>query len=474
MADRKLRLWVEDQLFLVFGLSERHLVDFLIDMATSSSSPEHLLKSIVAAGLKSNEATLTFSQQLFRKFSASGGGRRHTLSSSLADLATDPLSSNPSSTSSTAPLPLQDVPQKTKKRNLRTQEAGGWDVDAEEDDVRRNALSSINQAHFGVARTQNSSDSSVDVEQTESQRLEMERMRDVQEREEFEQQLRDKDLQKTKKLVQERSAGRNGDREAEDEKRRNLADDPAARLEVLPDMRLRSRQHYMGKREKQKLEELRLKIQDEEFLFRTEELTEAEKQKHAYNKELLRLAEERLEINEDTLEQYTMPLDYIEEKGILKRKKEEAVLNQRYESDVKHSRSSRDRLHAPPTEQEQWEKQQISAALPKKSTADGAASVGDYDYVFDEEQHVDFILERTMPGELEEASLVERVDPKLLRKQSIQQVRDSLPIFAYRDELLSAIAEHQTLIVVGETGSGLGILFPHLFAHLQHFFIAIF
>jgi pre-mRNA-splicing factor ATP-dependent RNA helicase DHX16 len=37
---------------------------------------------------------------------------------------------------------------------------------------------------------------------------------------------------------------------------------------------------------------------------------------------------------------------------------------------------------------------------------------------------------------------------------SIQQVRNSLPIYEYRDELLAAIAEHQVLVVVAETGSG--------------------
>jgi len=40
------------------------------------------------------------------------------------------------------------------------------------------------------------------------------------------------------------------------------------------------------------------------------------------------------------------------------------------------------------------------------------------------------------------------------KKQSIAEVRRSLPIYSYRDELLSAIQEHQIIVVVGETGSG--------------------
>ncbi|KAI0531566.1 P-loop containing nucleoside triphosphate hydrolase protein [Xylaria digitata] len=37
---------------------------------------------------------------------------------------------------------------------------------------------------------------------------------------------------------------------------------------------------------------------------------------------------------------------------------------------------------------------------------------------------------------------------------TIKQQRESLPVFAFRDALIDAVQKHQTLIVVGETGSG--------------------
>ena len=37
---------------------------------------------------------------------------------------------------------------------------------------------------------------------------------------------------------------------------------------------------------------------------------------------------------------------------------------------------------------------------------------------------------------------------------SIQETRRSLPIWPFRQDLLDAIAEHQVLIIEGETGSG--------------------
>ena len=81
----------------------------------------------------------------------------------------------------------------------------------------------------------------------------------------------------------------------------------------------------------------------------------------------------------------------------------------------------------------------------------------EYGIVFDEEQQLDFILDSALAQE--ELDKTKGLAPKVLtaaqrKAQTIKEVRESLPMFAYRDPLLEAISQFQTLIIVGETGSG--------------------
>ncbi len=48
----------------------------------------------------------------------------------------------------------------------------------------------------------------------------------------------------------------------------------------------------------------------------------------------------------------------------------------------------------------------------------------------------------------------EREDAAKSEFEKLQADRKMLPIFPYREQLLQAVAEHQIVIIVGETGSG--------------------
>lgn len=136
-----------------------------------------------------------------------------------------------------------------------------------------------------------------------------------------------------------------------------------------------------------------------------------------------------------------MYLDYITEKGKIDRKKKESALYKRYEEDEQFV-----------SEQDQWEQLQIQKSARR---AEREAEEDDYDYVFDEDQKIDFVMAAKLnEDESGDAELMERIDEAERKARSIEETRKSLPIYQYRDELIQAINDYQVLVIVGETGSG--------------------
>jgi pre-mRNA-splicing factor ATP-dependent RNA helicase DHX16 len=336
-----------------------------------------------------------------------------------------------------------DVPAATgSKRKLRQRDEGGWDVDPEEEAERERKRQEW-ASRYQPSSTEEQTDNDTAMEMADA--AERERLQDLKERDELNERLKQKDLEKTRKLVEDRSS-KNAEEEAL--RRRNLANDPLARQAALPSIREYSRQSYLEKREKQKLEELKLVIQEEKFLFDGIELTEKETKEREYREKLLTLAEERNKIRLQQDDAYHMPENYIDTKGKLDKKKQEEILYGRYED-----RPDGLPLHV--VDQELWEGQQIknSSLIPGHREKSKTETADDYDFVFDEEQHIQFILDKTMAGTDDRPS-EPVIDAATRKRMSIQEVRNSLPVFAYREELLSAIEQFQVLIIVGETGSG--------------------
>jgi pre-mRNA-splicing factor ATP-dependent RNA helicase DHX16 len=278
---------------------------------------------------------------------------------------------------------------------------------------------------------------------------ERERRRDQAEKEAFEKRLHARDADKTKKLVEDRSSMKEGNIMAQ---RRALAEDAAARSAALPDLRERSRQEYLKKRETERLALLRKQVAEEtEELRSGAKLTEREKAEFAKNRDVLRLAEERLRID-DHLDGYAMPEDYITEKGKIDRKKKEDAMYKRY---VDRDEYGQEKFV---TEHEEWEREQAAKAKAQVQSRERVDN-GEYDYVLDEEQGIKWVMDSRLPGEgkgmsKEERFLSEQLKAAEKKALSIEETRKSLPIYAYRDQFLAALEEYQILIVVGETGSG--------------------
>ena len=287
------------------------------------------------------------------------------------------------------------------------------------------------------------------VELDEATANEMAMAKDQAERDEFARRLVLKDAERTKKLVEDRSSTKEGKEVA---RRRALAEDAAARQAAMPDLRERSRQEYLKKREAERLALLRKQVREEtEELRSNPRLTRREKDEFAKNREVLRIAEERLNID-DHRDGYMMPEDYITEKGKIDRKKKEEALYKRYVDKDEHGQEKF------VTEQEEWEREQTAKAKAQISQSE-RVDEGQYDYVFDDAQKINFVVDARLESEGKPLSKEQRVLQEQLRAAeakaySIEDTRKSLPIYTFRDDLLKAISEYQVLIIVGETGSG--------------------
>lgn len=108
-----------------------------------------------------------------------------------------------------------------------------------------------------------------------------------------------------------------------------------------------------------------------------------------HKKELLKLVEERLRIN-DKWEGYQLPEDYITEQGKIDKKKKENALYQRYEE---ARPKDADQFV---TDVDQWEASQTKHSTFKTGAMDKKEFVDDYEYVFDESQTIKFVMESTL------------------------------------------------------------------------------
>lgn len=291
-------------------------------------------------------------------------------------------------------------------------------------------------------------------ELSEEAKAALEREKDQEERDAFARRLQEKDALKARKLVEDRSAKSKEGQEAA--LRRELADQPAA----LDGLRERARQEYLKKREAEKLALLRKQVAEEtEELRSNPDLSRGEKEEFARNRRLLEIAEERLTID-DGQDGYTMPENYINEKGKLDRRMKEKALFARYID--KDERGNETYVG----EREEFEREQMAMAKSQIAQRE-RVDEGQWDYVFDESQRLNFVLDTKLESDAKPLTKQQRTFIEQLKKAETQaskmeMTRRSLPIFAYRDELLKAVEDYPVVIIVGETGSGKTTQIPQM------------
>jgi len=224
--------------------------------------------------------------------------------------------------------------------------------------------------------------------------------------------------------------------------------DPKREDPKVTDLRLKSRQDYLAKREAEKLALLRKQVAEETAELRSGvRLSEREKAEFAKNRKILELAEERGKID-DYQDGYRLPDQY----GADSKKKEDALYTRHVEKDEFGNEKF-------VTEYQEWEREQTIKAKSQIHSRE-REDAGEYDFLLDEDA-ISFVRDAAakyaQPSDgltPEQRLLRDKIDNAERAQRSIQEVRKSLPVYAYKDAFLDAIKEHQVLILVGETGSG--------------------
>ncbi|WVR05915.1 hypothetical protein IAU60_002941 [Kwoniella sp. DSM 27419] len=449
-----LKTFISDNVVRILGSSDNATVDYVHSLAMSAKTPGDLYHSLLGTGMAESPDTQHFAAQVHglvpRKTKVKAPKSDRPVPSQRFALLADEDEVGSSSRSGRKEKKVKSKGKEKERerdggaikpgRSGRKRDTeGNWESDEEEKEKEAKRLR---------MRSPEGGDDpgEVKMEETEEERLERERQEDLAERDAFAERMREKDKDKTKKLVTDRSSKSKGGLEAA--QRAALADDAEARQAVIDDLRLHSRQEYLTKREQQRLDLLKMEIADEELLFRNQKMSRREEEDMARKKELIKIMEARQRIDDGT-DGYMLPDDYITEQGKIDQKKKRNALYKRYEE----SKPVEGQFI---TDVDQWEASQTDHASLKTGAQDKEVLVEEFDYVFDESQKINFLQEGNLDGTLtaEAQALLDQVDQLEKKAQTMQETRNSLPIYEFRDDLLQAIEDHQVLVVVAETGSG--------------------
>ncbi|SCU80248.1 LADA_0B05930g1_1 [Lachancea dasiensis] len=218
----------------------------------------------------------------------------------------------------------------------------------------------------------------------------------------------------------------------------------------VDDLRILARERYLNDRESLKLQVLQKELTLlEQDVAREgwDSLTKIEQDEITLKRELISLVQQRDGSSGES--RFRFQDDYVDEDGHVDVARKQQLLQRKPTQQLE-----------PKTRQQLWEEQQLESAVKASGDVDAIHVAGSrqYEFVFDDDALIDFTGddENTLP-EVESAydqKLLDELDREQTRLQSIQDTRRSLPVYRFREPLLSAIKEHQVLIVVGETGSG--------------------
>eukprot|EP00884_Botryococcus_braunii_P008381 jgi/Botrbrau1/17544/Bobra.0864s0003.1 len=483
MGDRNLEKWVTDELYGLLGFTESALASYVVSLGRKATSAAVLARQLETQGLPASQDTHRFAEQLIAWMPKASKGpsayqerERKAAAFARANQNYSMLSDSEDELAEPPPAPTTAPLKSSKEKNLRRSKCPFVRVQGEGRDEEDGTTGLLSHKRRKRKWEEDLDDGGGELDEEE------ERERDQREKQEFEERLKARDEAKTRKIAEAKLSKE----ELEEIERRKYKTEEEKDA-LVPMLRDVSRQEYLKKREEQKLQELEDALKDEEFLFcgglmlaakQGQKLTAKEQKELEYKRKVYELARMRKKQEEEVnrRDHYHIPDSY-DADGNVNQSSRYSVLTARYRRPSFMRREEQgfgalsqveglcrdaedpEEDATPWKEQENWEAEQIRKANQKTGAKDRKSKAQEYDLVFEDQINfiTDLVYEGTLDLDEEAAAEKEREAKKAAAKsefEALQADRAALPIYPYRDELLKAVAEHQVLIIVGETGSG--------------------
>jgi pre-mRNA-splicing factor ATP-dependent RNA helicase DHX16 len=386
------KTYISDNVVRLLGSADSAIVDYVEQLATTSKTTADLYRALISNGVSEGPDAQSFANQLYslvpRKIKTKAPKPSTSVAAQkFALLAEDDAAPRREKKRSKVKGKENDTASgkvKLERSSRKRDTEGNWDdapedLEEEEVDVKRARFESPHRDERSPER-----------EETEEERREREAEEDRRERDAFAERMRNKDNDRTRGLVTDRTTRGEGGLEAE--RRAHLANDKEARKAEMENIRQHSRRAYLSKREEQQLDLLKLEIEDEKILFRNQKMSKRELAESERKKELIRIMEARRKID-DGMDGYMLPDDYITEQGKMDKKKRQNALYARYTENKPADGQF-------VTDTDQWEDRQREAASLRTGAMDKEFIEEEYEYVFDDAQKIEFLQDERMGGTL--------------------------------------------------------------------------
>jgi pre-mRNA-splicing factor ATP-dependent RNA helicase DHX16 len=425
--------WCSDALHEILGFTDSALASYLVAIAgRKNCTPAMILKELNKGGVKASSDRLSsFCQTLYDKCAPRG-----------STLLKKKVVTNADMMKKAAGYTLIDdeevhaihiTPQKKKEKKRKKRQITG------ESDEEDNTKIPRHESERRSRREQEQNKGTSGLTKEEQQ--EIDRERDLRERDEFVGRLLNKEKSKDLKVDQSKEL------EQKLLKGETVVTESGEKM-TLEKLREQSRRAYLKKREERELILLEKELKEEEEMFGDIKLTKAEKQRQKLGREILRMAKGKMD-GEEKLDGdfYRLPDEFNEKAS--KKEQDLALLSSRY---VEPKREK--------SEQELWEESQTLKAkgFPTKKKSKSTEEK-DYDLIF--EDQIEFVSQTTRTGYDNRSTKIklesenkEHTPRPITEHEQILAGRKQLPVFPYREEFLAAVKEHQIIVLVGETGSG--------------------